>query len=113
MHHKLSSLLALLEELVELLPIEEIVCIRTKLENSEECSISGCEMRELKISSSESFAETVRKRLLHLDLILRRQIRPEQLDRVDSIVIQPRLCRLKMHNQLSKLVQDVANIILM
>lgn len=113
MHHELSSLLAFLEELVQLLPVQQIVGFWAELKDGEEGSVCGREVRKLKIAASESFAKAVRERPLGLALILSRQIRAHQFGRVRSVVVEPRLRRLKVHDLLSKPVQDLSNILLM
>ena len=102
MHHELSSLLAFLEELVQLLPVQQIVGFWAVLKDGEEGSVGGREVRKLKIAASESFAKAVRERPLGLALILSRQIRAHQFGRVRSVVVEPRLRRLKVHNLLAK-----------
>ena len=106
MHHELVAFLDFLEKGVNALEVDLWEEVLAERHEGEERGVCWGQMRQLLVSSCVSIVLTVLNSYSHFVLNLLIKLNSQEIQRVYTVVVEPRLCDVEVNDGLAKVFQN-------
>jgi hypothetical protein len=105
-HHELVAFLDFLEEGINALGVDLWQEVLAERQEGEERGVCWGQMRQLLVSSCVSIVLTVLNSYSHFVLNLLIKLNSQEIQRVYTVVVEPRLCDVEVNDGLAKVFQN-------
>lgn len=110
MHHKLVALLDFFEEAIDALGVDLWEEVLAQRQEGEERGVRWGQMRQLLVSSCVSIVLAVLNSYSHFVLNLLIKLYAKQIQRVDTVVVEPGLGDVEVNDGLAKVFQNELHV---